>query len=130
MKALSVKQPWAHLICPGPKRIETRSWYTQYRGDLLICSSRNFDDDFESAWAGTSQQRIWFGHIIEYGKAICIATLSGCRRMTHEDETLSLCRCYPAAYSWVLENIRPVEPFSVKGKLGLFDVELPEGIAL
>lgn len=29
-------------------------------------------------------------------------------------------------YDWVLENMRPVKPFPVKGKLGLYEVELPE----
>lgn len=31
-------------------------------------------------------------------------------------------------YDWVLENVRPIEPFSVKGKLGLYEVQLPEGV--
>ncbi len=37
MKAITVWQPWAHLIAPlGAKLIETRSWATTYRGDLAI----------------------------------------------------------------------------------------------
>lgn len=39
MKALSVKQPYADLIACGRKTIETRTWKTNYRGPLLICSS-------------------------------------------------------------------------------------------
>lgn len=42
--ALTLWQPWASLICPGPhtesiKTIETRSWETKYRGPVLICSA-------------------------------------------------------------------------------------------
>jgi hypothetical protein len=43
MKALSVKQPWADLIASGQKTIETRNWYTPYRGNILICSSKEPD---------------------------------------------------------------------------------------
>jgi len=39
MKALSVWQPHASLIAIGAKAIETRSWYTKYRGPLAIHAS-------------------------------------------------------------------------------------------
>ena len=36
MKALTVKQPYASLICCGLKNVENRSWTTKYRGTILI----------------------------------------------------------------------------------------------
>jgi hypothetical protein len=39
MKTLSVRQPYASLICGGIKKIENRSWDTPYRGKLLIHAS-------------------------------------------------------------------------------------------
>lgn len=36
MKAITIKQPYASLIACGAKRIETRSWKTNYRGKLAI----------------------------------------------------------------------------------------------
>lgn len=39
MKALSLLQPWATLVVLGVKKIETRSWRTPYRGELLIHAS-------------------------------------------------------------------------------------------
>ena len=47
MKALSVKQPWAHLICTpridnpllGIKDIENRTWQTHFRGRIYIHAS-------------------------------------------------------------------------------------------
>ena len=36
MKALTLIQPWATLIVIGAKRVETRSWYTGYRGPVAI----------------------------------------------------------------------------------------------
>ncbi len=41
MKALTLHQPWAHLVAIGAKRIETRSWATSYRGRLAIHASAN-----------------------------------------------------------------------------------------
>lgn len=40
MKALSLIQPWATLIAIGSKRIETRSWSTDYRGPIAIHASK------------------------------------------------------------------------------------------
>ena len=35
-----------------------------------------------------------------------------------------MCERYEKAYSWVLENIRQVEPFPVKGQLGIYRVDV------
>lgn len=39
MKAITVKQPWAQLICAGIKDIENRTWKTNFRGRVLIHAS-------------------------------------------------------------------------------------------
>lgn len=39
MKAISLLQPWASLVVMGLKKIETRSWSTKHRGELLIHAS-------------------------------------------------------------------------------------------
>jgi hypothetical protein len=41
MKALTLWQPWATLVAIGAKRIETRSWSTNYRGPLAIHAARS-----------------------------------------------------------------------------------------
>lgn len=106
MKALSVKQPWANLIASGAKTVETRTWATPYRGDLLIVSSKA--PAIEPA-----------------GKALAIVELVDCRPMTRADEALAKCPFYPNAYAWVLRRIRPLRPFPVQGGLGIYDTELP-----
>jgi hypothetical protein len=40
MKALSLTQPWATLVALGEKRVETRSWGTNYRGPLAIHAAK------------------------------------------------------------------------------------------
>jgi hypothetical protein len=39
VKAISLWQPWAHLIAIGAKRYETRSWSNRYRGPMAIHAS-------------------------------------------------------------------------------------------
>lgn len=39
MKVVSLKEPFATLINNGFKKIETRSWKTNYRGELFIHAS-------------------------------------------------------------------------------------------
>lgn len=109
MKAISLKQPWASMIARGDKTIETRTWPTKYRGDLLIVASKN------PKRSG-----------LPSGKAVCIVELVGCRPMTREDEQAARCEIYPRAFAWLLTNIRSIEPFDVRGQLGFYEVELPD----
>jgi hypothetical protein len=44
MKALSLWQPWAHLVASGAKRIENRPWQTRFRGRFLIHAAKKQDD--------------------------------------------------------------------------------------
>ncbi len=109
MKALSVKQPWASMIAQGTKTIETRTWATDYRGDLLIVSSK------KPEIAG-----------LPAGKALCVLELVDCRPMTEDDVPAARCEMYEygiGAFAWVLSNLRPVEPFAVRGQLGIYEVD-------
>lgn len=45
MKAITLYQPWATLVAIGAKRIETRSWFTSYRGPLAIHVSKKIPGD-------------------------------------------------------------------------------------
>lgn len=40
MKAITVWQPWAWLLAAGIKHDETRSWRTNYRGEILIHAAK------------------------------------------------------------------------------------------
>ena len=40
MKAITVWQPWAQLLAEGKKHDETRSWRTNYRGEILIHAAK------------------------------------------------------------------------------------------
>lgn len=42
MKGLTLTQPWATLVAIGAKRVETRSWSTNYRGPIAIHAAKGF----------------------------------------------------------------------------------------
>lgn len=107
MKALSIKQPWSSMIASGEKTIETRTWGTKYRGELLIVSSK------KPAIPG-----------LPSGQAVAIADLTDVRRMTKEDEAAACCGVYPGVFAWVLENVREIDPFPVRGQQGLYEVDI------
>ena len=121
MKALSIKQPWADLIIWGFKSIETRTWKTDYRGKLLICPSKTIDRkamrDFKPLFPEDHQFLI--------GKALGVAELVDCTKMKDFHQGFALCDLYHG-YSWILETAKEIEPFDVKGQLGLFEVNYTE----
>ncbi|HEC65172.1 MAG TPA: ASCH domain-containing protein [bacterium] len=107
-KALSLKQPFANWIAEGRKAIETRVWSTNYRGDLVICSSKS--PKIEPA-----------------GYALCIVEVYDVKPMKKEDEKEACCKVYPKAQSWFLRNTRKIDPIiPVKGQLNIFNLELQE----
>lgn len=105
MKAISVRQPWASMIARGDKTIETRTWRTNYRGDLLIVSTQN------PKIPG-----------LPTGKALCVVRLYDCHLMTEDDESEARCSCYDRAWAWCLDHRRRIMPFAVKGALSFYEV--------
>lgn len=108
MKALSVRNPYAAFILIGEKGIECRSWQTDYRGDLLICSSAN-----------PKVKNTICGH------AICVVRLDHIEPFTKEHLEAACLDEMPDGnnYAWHFTNLRMIKPFPVKGKLSLFEVD-------
>lgn len=136
IKAISIWQPWASLIAVGAKKYETRSWHPHYRGLLLICSSIrktaliNLARDYPEVLRVVSRKMMRPSDF-PLGMAVAIADLVTTIQ-THRitpigvDDEFTLGDFSPGRYAWKLENVRAIDPFPVKGRQGLFDVELPE----
>ena len=117
-KALSVKQPYAGYIASGEKQIEVRSKPTKYRGELLICASR--DGKPSDTAPG-------------YGCTISFVELYDCKPLSEltpeEWEKTKLpgylmdkLKASKNGYGWFIKNPRPVIEFPVKGQLGIFNL--------
>lgn len=107
VKALSIMPEFAALIFDGLKTVEWRSWKTDYRGDLLICTS----------------SRKLKGCISGY--ALCMVELVDVVPFTrkHLNGAMMDSVPNPAGYAWLLKNARLIKPFPYKGKLHLYDVD-------
>ena len=100
MKVLSIKEPYASLIKDGIKKIETRSWKTNYRGDY------------------------------SYGNIICKCKIIDCVYMTEEfilelrntNYQEYICGLYEVGrYAWILDDIEIIDKISCNGKLGIWN---------
>jgi len=80
MKALSVHQPYAHLIVRGDKDVENRSWATSYRGPLLIHAGLKVERD-DAAYYAREARRLgldWPPDPLPTGGIVGIVTLADC----------------------------------------------------
>lgn len=131
MKVLSITEPFATLIQEKKKFIETRSWKTNYRGELYIHASltrvAKSDLEDEGLMALVENKSMNFGYII------CKCRLADCIYMTTEyvdkmkkdNHQEYICGEYSEGrYAWVLEDITPLdEPINVKGHLGIWNYD-------
>lgn len=129
MKVLSLLEPWASLIKENVKRIETRSWKTNYRGELYIHASKKIL---------TKNDRIKYKEILDllkdtefkYGHIIVKCNLVDCKLMTIEliNEVKKNEKEYKSGlyevgrYAWILEDIEILEDaIPANGQLGIWE---------
>jgi hypothetical protein len=154
LRALTVKQPWAHMIAHCGKRVENRSWRMDYRGDLAIhagaCSG--WDPAGERSPVARAAWRDWSATLppmnvtgplrkgamhIDFGAVIAVARVAG---RHHSDDCMLLeylvppgsvtgCSAWAARGQWHIElaDVRPLaKPVACRGRLGLW--RLPEDV--
>lgn len=125
MKVLSLTEPFATLIYEKKKLIETRSWKTNYRGELYIHASQTkvSKNDLE-IMSFLDNKNMNFGYII------CKCKLVDCIYMTKEFvENMKrnhyqeyICGEYKEGrYAWILDSIEPIKPIKAKGQLNIWD---------
>ena len=81
MKVLSIKEPFATLIKDGVKIYETRSWKTNYRGELYIHASLAISKS-DNASSGRASKHL--KSEIKPGYILCRCNLVDCIPMTED----------------------------------------------
>lgn len=110
IRCLSVRQPWASLIASGVKTIELRTWRTNYRGPLIVCSAVGGDPRLCHKHGDGPR-----------GFALCVVNVVDCRRAVHGDTRRSVFPAGPEHYAWILADARPIEPTLIVGRLSFFE---------
>lgn len=117
-KALSVKQPYAGYIADGEKKIEVRSKPTKYRGELLICASKDGKPNEEAPGYGCT---LAFVNLYDC-KPLSELTPEECEQTKLPSYLMQKLKENGKGYGWFLKNPRKVIEFPVKGQLGIFNL--------
>ena len=99
LKCLAINPPWAELIITGKKDIENRAWATKHRGPLAVYETKN----------GGGR-----------GAVIGVVDVVDC--VSSHASTY-----FTGPWGFVLHNPRRIDPVPVRGKPGLFPVEIHFG---
>ena len=129
MRVLSIKEPFASLILNKHKTIETRSWKTNYRGELFIhASGKNLEKKFLN---NDYVNDLIKNMNMNYGYIICKCNLVDCVYM--DDKFLETvkkntkeysCGEYKIGrYAWILKDVEPIKPILAKGKLNIWNYD-------
>ncbi len=139
MRAITLTQPWATLVAIGAKRVETRSWKTNYRGRIAIHAAVGFPK-----WARDftlDPLVVIHSHGLihdNYPRGVVVATANLVNILPTDILTggtvfdvsfppltaheLAFGDYSPGRFGWFLEDIQPLEtPISAKGSLGLWE---------
>ncbi len=122
MKAITILQPFAHLIAIGEKRVENRSWSTTHRGELAIHagkSRRYLKPEDECRWPD-----MVFGAVVAVAEVTDCIELAVHERVVADNPANAWLRTHEHVEGpviWVLANVRRLaEPIPCAGQQGLF----------
>ena len=129
MKVISIKEPFATLIKNGYKKIETRSWKTNYRGEIFIhASGKSLAKEFIN---NNYVIKLINNINMNYGNIICKAKLVDCVYMDElflnsikknkMEYNLGLYEI--GRYAWIFEDVEPIYPIRVNGKLNIWNYD-------
>jgi activating signal cointegrator 1 len=135
MKAITLTQPWATLVAIGAKKIETRSWNTNYRGPLVIHAAKGFPKEAQrmchAAYFTIALDAVGMGQPKNLPIGVVLATcelvkteriyadsyIPGKPELMFGDYSIG-------RYMWFLNNVVMfTEPIPAKGALGLWNWE-------
>lgn len=136
MKALTVCEPYASLIClpdddDRRKRVENRRWSWGYRGDLLIHAGKSvafIDDEMSEAWPEgyeLAKSDLVFGAILGVCRIVACPNMEDIRGPKVPD-AMAWLRDHAHAegpYCFVLEDVRRfAKPIPYRGQQGPFEI--------
>lgn len=153
IQVLSLLQPWATLVAVGAKKIETRSWRTEYRGPLAIHASKRMGGaeqvmcDYPPIRDALRAAGITAWSELPLGAIIATCTLVSCLHIVEQPFfQQDLERNYhphpgvmtppekperdfgdygPGRYAWLLADVVALpEPIPARGSLGLWTFDL------
>lgn len=146
MKTITLWQPWASLVAIGAKKIETRSWATNYRGPIAIHAAKKDPHAIIRKLPTEIQQAVFESICKHYGiqagallkmktgAVIATCNLADCVLITPEftdtlsEQEITFGDYTPGRWAWILEDVKPLDKsVPAVGKQRLWEWETPEG---
>jgi hypothetical protein len=126
MKVITIKQPWASLICEGIKDIENRTWNTKFRGSILIHAGsksaggmRSLLNHKQQMKVANSQKDLRFFEQEDFKYSMIIGSVEIVDCVINHE---SIWADKAPTYNWVLANpILFPEPIPAKGKQSFWE---------
>lgn len=145
IRLLTLWQPWASLVAVGVKKMETRSWGTDYRGLVAIhAASRPFRDAelraIRQEIKGADSDKLarfaaMFGKRLPCGAIVAVVKVADCSVMAqnrfgpycwlrdgikYAPDVLeqAVGNWEAGRYAWDLQDVRPIVPLPVRGRQG------------
>jgi hypothetical protein len=121
MKALSIRQPWAWLICHAGKDIENRDWPTNFRGRIWIHAGKTMTKaDYEAcALFIAPMRRPWRMPAYDVLRQECGGIVGVCSIVGCVTQSSSPWFCGP--FGFVITNAEALPFLPLKGALGFFE---------
>jgi hypothetical protein len=147
MKALSIRQPWAWLICAGYKDVENRTWWIHmppllnypatprriyvHTGKVIDERAWNFLEDKVTKEVWQMIRTIEFHNALSTTAVIGEVDIVGCKyRFGDENNDLYSVWHEVGMYGFLLANPTLYDkPIPCKGKLGFFEPDILARIA-
>lgn len=116
IRVLSIRQPWAWAISTGRKKVENRSWKSDYRGTVFIHASlrrnRQADARLKRLFGITAPEDLPAGAVVAVATLVEIVDKKRAKRFG---------RWFEGPKGFVLADVRPLaKPVPTAGKLGLW----------
>ena len=94
-----------------------------------MCSSKSYDyseaakESVKPFYQPKRRLYVIGGKVLDSGvsEALAVVSLTDCRPMTKEDEAKAWVPYQKERWAWAFQNVQPLKPFPVKGRLGLWN---------
>lgn len=131
MKALTICQPYAHLILQHRKTCENRTWPTNYRGLIYIHAGKSRQwldlEDGVDVGSGIHERSMAFGAVVAMATLVACINVNSLLlpewvgKMTEEQR-----HHVNGPWCWIFDSVMPIGPWPWRGAQGLFDIDCEE----
>lgn len=128
MKALTICQPYAHLIAAGKKRVENRTWSTAHRGLIYIHAGKSREwldiEGDRDAEYDIPLKSMAFGAVVAIADLVACVHINSVRAGTYDRQFpwLQKHEHTSGPWCWIVDHVNPIGPWPYTGAQGLFEI--------